>query len=161
MSKIPVSENVRKKIIEWLNKKIKYEDIIKLVEKEGESITKGGITYIKYSEFSKKSKQTKQKNVPEENESESSTGDLQEENEEKKPDLKTALELHKENIKTELYETNRVLTDFEFKMFKKNFEVIYNSNLIRLQKANAKGILNALDNCKDTIQVIEQRGNYT
>lgn len=152
MIKIPVSKKVRKKIIGWLEKKVKYEDIIKYVEKEGESISKGGITYIKYQEFSKKTKQAKQEKKE--------NPRVQDTKKEKKSEFTNALELHEEQIKTELYNTGKLLTELEFNLFEKSFETVYNSNLTRLLNAKAHGILNSLNNLKKIIAIIKKRGKY-
>ncbi|MBA7492425.1 hypothetical protein ES702_02975 [subsurface metagenome] len=147
---MPVDEVVREKILNWIKNGKKYTEIMVLVEKEGQTITKGGITFIK-KEAEKKAKLTK----PTKQKIDVSkifTGHSRE----KKPKFENALERQKP--KDIVY--TKLLSDLEFSNFEKSLEIVINSNTKRLKTAKAFGILNALNILKDTCKMIKKRGKY-
>ena len=155
---MPVNNYLRNKIITWLEEGKPYSKIIELVKAEGGSISKGGISYIKKNIAPEEI--TKPETKPEEKTT------IQEEIVPVKPEFKTAFELHRENLKKEFESSeanvkfSRLLTDLEFLTFENALNIIVNSNLIRLKKAKATGILNALNTLIDTCKMIKKRGKY-
>ncbi|HEC92915.1 MAG TPA: hypothetical protein ENI51_08005, partial [Candidatus Atribacteria bacterium] len=132
---MPLNTFLRNKVITWLEQGKTYSEIIKLVEFEGGKISRSGINYIKTKYLTEQTEQKTEQKGPG-----------------KKQNFKTALDLYKEKeVKQEQLTDKKItyikfLTDLEFELFEKSLEVVYNSNYIRLRKANATGILNALDN---------------
>lgn len=57
--KMPVSDLMRKKIIKWVEEKVPYSKIMERVKNAGETISKGGITYIKSNYGNKKKNKAK------------------------------------------------------------------------------------------------------
>ena len=148
---MPVPPHIRNKIIEWINEGISYTIIMEKVEKEGYSISRGGITYIKTAnpkeiteqKTKQKTKQTKQKEDP------------KSEDPKDKQETKS-IKPHKKSQTLNDF----LLSELEFKNLESAFNVVYQSNLKRLKNNRATGILNALNLVNDTIKIMKERGNF-
>lgn len=148
-------EEIRIKILDWIKEGIKYDKIVELVKNEGYSITKGGITYVKshppkIEKKKKKEEKTKQKTKQEIKKIEN-----------KDLSFKNAFEVYHEGLLKEGVNI-KLLTDLEFKSFKESLNIIIKSSESRFIGKNYKstGMLNALYVCRDTLEIMEKRGNY-
>ena len=171
---MPVDTILRNKILNWIKEEIPYSEIMDLVKKEGATISRGGITYIKKSSITEQTEQkTEEKTEQTEQKKEKSNASRASKKIETTkegfclmPNCSNQVYEDKLICKTHyfgLYEETpqeKLLSDLEFTLLKSSFETVYNSNKIRLEKANAKGILNSLNNVRYIIEIIEKRGNY-
>jgi len=157
-----VSEKVRSKIIEWIRNGISYSVIMDKVKDLGESISKGGITYIKKDQVKKETEQTEQ-------ETEQETEQKPKKKQLTTPEIKkiqatyiTGLELFekKETEKLKKYSFPKLFTDIEFNIFYHSWKTIYSSNLNRYKSNKAHGMLNSLCVLNDLIEKIKLRGKY-
>lgn len=152
MIKIALPKHIRNKIIAWISKGKPYSKIIEKVEKEGYSISKGGITYIK-------------KSHEEEENSEQNTEQESEQTKQKKIKSIESNENSVEEKSTKPIEISQIsndllLTELEFKNLENAFQIVYNSNEKRLKNYRATGILNALNTVKTTIEIMKERGGF-
>ena len=123
MLKIPVSPKVRKKIVGWLKEKVKYDDIIELVKKEGESISKGGINYIKEQDLTEPTEQKTEKQA------------RKKKAQDKKPQFENALEVYENQKKKKSKPIKKELTVNE--IFEKVIEFCENKTskgYVRIKK---------------------------
>lgn len=142
---------MRNRILTWLEEGKTYAEIIKLVVKAGQKISKGGIFYIKNNP--KKQNNTEQTEQTEQKKKKQPVQDKK---------FETAYKQLLEKYNSELKEKVHVklLSDLEFSNFENSLEVVFKSNLIRLKTAHATGILNALIILYDTCKMIKKRGKY-
>lgn len=148
---MPVPTHIRNKIIEWINKGIPYTEIIEKVDKEGYSISRGGITYIKTARPKKITEQSTEQKTKQTKQKEDQKSESPKDNQEKK-----AIKPPKKRQISKDF----LLSELEFKILENAFNVVYQSNYKRLKNNRASGILNALNTIKDTIEIIKKRGNF-